>query len=253
MKIVCFASSGHARYGVLTGDTVRQIDGSPFKGINFLEKTFKIGDVRLLAPCVPSKIVAIGINYRGHAAEFEHDLPVSPLMFLKPATAVVGPLEDIVYPSVSERVDFEGELGIVISRRAHRIDPAEAMEFVLGYTCFNDVTARDLQKLDGQWTRAKSFDTFAAVGPWIETELNPARLKIETRLNGEIKQSATTGDLIFPVARLVAAVSRVMTLLPGDLIASGTPEGIGPMQPGDRVEVRIEGIGALLNHVIREK
>ena len=127
------------------------------------------------------------------------------------------------------------------------------MEFVLGYTCFNDVTARDLQKLDGQWTRAKSFDTFAAVGPWIETELNPARLKIETRLNGEIKQSATTGDLIFPVARLVAAVSRVMTLLPGDLIASGTPEGIGPMQPGDRVEVRIEGIGALLNHVIREK
>lgn len=253
MKIVRFAVSGHTHYGILTGDTVQQMSGSPFDGIKLLENTFKLSEVKLLAPCVPSKIAAIGINYRGHAAEFKHDLPASPLMFLKPATAVIGPLEDIVYPSISKQVDFEGEMGIVIGKKAHRVEASEAMDFVLGYTCFNDVTARDLQKLDGQWTRAKSFDTFAAVGPWIETELDPSALKIETRLNGELKQSGNTSDLIFPVARLVAAVSRVMTLLPGDVIASGTPEGVGPMQPGDRVEVRIEGIGALVNHVAIEK
>jgi 2-keto-4-pentenoate hydratase/2-oxohepta-3-ene-1,7-dioic acid hydratase in catechol pathway len=253
MKIVRFTVSGHSHYGILTGDIVQQMSGNPFDGIKLLENTFKLSEVKLLAPCVPSKIAAIGINYRAHAAEFKHDLPASPLMFLKPATAVIGPLEDIVYPSISKQVDFEGEMGIVIGKKAHRVEAAEAMDFVLGYTCFNDVTARDLQKLDGQWTRAKSFDTFAAVGPWIETELDTSGLKIETRLNGELKQSGTTRDLIFPVARLVAAVSRVMTLLPGDVIASGTPEGVGPMQPGDRVEVRIEGIGALINHVTIEK
>jgi 2-keto-4-pentenoate hydratase/2-oxohepta-3-ene-1,7-dioic acid hydratase in catechol pathway len=252
MKIVRFSASGLIHYGFVEGDSIRQIYGGPFNGIRPLDKTFKISAVKLLAPCEPSKIVAIGINYRGHAAEFKHDLPASPLMFLKPATAVIGPLADIVYPSVSRQVDFEGELGIVIAKKARRVSAAEAMGYILGYTCFNDVTARDLQKLDGQWTRAKSFDTFAAVGPWMETELDPSDLKIETRLNGEVKQSATTADLIFPVARLVAAVSNVMTLLPGDLIASGTPEGVGPMQPGDRVEVCIEGIGTLLNHVARE-
>jgi len=253
MKIVRFTALGRNHYGILRGETVQLMSGGPFDGIKLLEDTFKLSEVKLLAPCVPSKIAAIGINYRGHAAEFKHDLPATPLMFLKPATAVIGPLEDIVYPAISKQVDFEGEMGIVIGKKTRRVESSEAMDFVLGYTCFNDVTARDLQKLDGQWTRAKSFDTFAALGPWIETELDPSNLKIETRLNGEVKQSGNTSDLIFPVARLVAAVSRVMTLLPGDVIASGTPEGVGPMQLGDRVEVRIEGIGALINHVTIEK
>ena len=253
MKIVRFSASGRRHYGILKGDKVQLMSGNPFGGIKLLEDTFKLSEIKLLAPCVPSKIAAIGINYRGHAAEFKHDLPASPLMFLKPSTAVIGPLADIVYPSISKQVDFEGEMGIVIGRKARRVEPSEALDFVLGYTCFNDVTARDLQKIDGQWTRAKSFDTFAAVGPWIETELDTSALKIETRLNGLLKQSGNTRDLIFPVARLVAVVSRVMTLLPGDVIASGTPEGVGPMQPGDMVEVRIEGIGGLVNHVATEK
>jgi 2-keto-4-pentenoate hydratase/2-oxohepta-3-ene-1,7-dioic acid hydratase in catechol pathway len=193
--------------------------------------------------------VAIGINYRSHAAEFEHDLPESPLMFLKPSTAVIGPEDSIIYPALSKQVDFEGELGIVIGKKAHQVTTADVPKYILGYTCFNDVTARDLQKIDGQWTRAKGFDTFAAIGPWIETDLDPSALKLETRLNGKIKQSGTTADLISPVARLVSAVSQVMTLLPGDVIASGTPGGVGPMQPGDTVEIEIEGIGTLVNHV----
>ena len=204
-----------------------------------------------MPPCQPSKIVAIGINYRSHATEFKHDLPDSPLMFLKPGTAVIGPEDNIIYPPLSKQVDFEGELGIVISKKAYQIAVCDALKYILGYTCFNDVTARDLQKKDGQWTRAKGFDTFAAIGPWIETELDTSALKLETRLNGEIKQSGTTADLIFPVEQLVSAVSQVMTLLPGDVIASGTPSGVGPMQPGDTVEVQIEGIGTLVNHVSR--
>ena len=204
-----------------------------------------------MPPCQPSKIVAIGINYRSHATEFKHDLPDSPLMFLKPGTAVIGLEDNIIYPALSKQVDFEGELGIVMGKKAHLIDAADAPKYILGYTCFNDVTARDLQKKDGQWTRAKGFDTFAAIGPWIETELDPSNLKLETRLNGEIKQSGTTTDLIFNVAQLVSAVSQVMTLLPGDVIASGTPSGIGSMQPGDTVEIQIEGIGTLVNHVSR--
>jgi len=252
MRIVRFAVSRHSHYGILAGNRVRQISASPFRGVKALDKFYKLSEIRLLPPCQPSKIVAIGINYRSHAREFKHDLPDSPLMFLKPATAVIGPGANIIYPSLSNQVDFEGELGIVIGKKAHRIAATDAVKYVLGYTCFNDVTARDLQKRDGQWTRAKGFDTFAAIGPWIETELDPSALKLETRLNGEIKQSGTTADLIFPVAQLVSSVSQVMTLLPGDVIASGTPGGVGPMQPGDTVEIEIEDIGTLVNHVSRE-
>jgi 2-keto-4-pentenoate hydratase/2-oxohepta-3-ene-1,7-dioic acid hydratase in catechol pathway len=252
MKIVRFMVSGYSHYGILTGDRVQQLSVDPFERIRPTDKFFKFDDIRLLAPCRPSKIVAIGINYSSHASEFKHDLPDSPLMFLKPATAVIGPGDHIIYPSLSNQVDFEGELGIVIGKKAHRIAPRDAIRYVLGYTCFNDVTARDLQKKDGQWTRAKGFDTFAAIGPWIETDIEPSNLKIEARLNGETKQSATTADLIFPVAQLVSSVSRVMTLLPGDVIASGTPGGVGPMQPGDTVEIQIAGIGILVNHVSAE-
>jgi 2-keto-4-pentenoate hydratase/2-oxohepta-3-ene-1,7-dioic acid hydratase in catechol pathway len=251
MRIVRFAISRHNHYGILTGNKVQQLYANPFKQLKLLNQFYKLNEVRLLPPCQPSKIVAIGINYRSHATEFKHDLPDSPLMFLKPGTAVIGPEDNIIYPSLSKQVDFEGELGIVMGKKAHLIDAADAPKYILGYTCFNDVTARDLQKKDGQWTRAKGFDTFAAIGPWIETELDPSNLKLETRLNGEIKQSGTTSDLIFPVAQLVSAVSQVMTLLPGDLIASGTPGGIGSMQPGDTIEIYIEGIGTLVNHVSR--
>ena len=252
MKIVRFTAGGRAHYGIIEGSKIQQLATAPFNGIKPLDITYKLADVRLLAPCQPSKIAAIGINYKSHATEFQHDLPDSPLMFLKPATAVIGPEDNIIYPALSRQVDFEGELGIVISKKAHLIDAAEALKYVLGYTCFNDVTARDLQKKDGQWTRAKSFDTFAAIGPWIETELDTSALKLETRLNGAVKQSGNTQDLIFPVAELVSAVSQVMTLLPGDVIASGTPAGVGPMQPGDTVEVQIQGIGTLVNHIARD-
>jgi 2-keto-4-pentenoate hydratase/2-oxohepta-3-ene-1,7-dioic acid hydratase in catechol pathway len=251
MKIVRFTVSGHNHYGVLTANMVQQLNAAPFGPLKPQDLFYELDEIRLLSPCKPSKIVAIGINYCSHASEFKHELPDSPLMFLKPATAVIGPEDNIVYPSLSKQVDFEGELGIVIRKKAHAINPTDAFNYILGYTCFNDVTARDLQKKDGQWTRAKGFDTFAAIGPWIETELDTANLKLETRLNGVIKQSGTTADLIFPVAQLVSAVSQVMTLLPGDLIASGTPSGVGPMQPGDTVEIQIDGIGSLINHVSR--
>jgi 2-keto-4-pentenoate hydratase/2-oxohepta-3-ene-1,7-dioic acid hydratase in catechol pathway len=252
VKIIRFSAAGRAHYGVLTGNKVQQLSTAPFHGIKLVEQFYRLNEVKLLSPCLPSKIVAIGINYRSHAKEFVHDLPESPLIFLKPATAVIGPQGNIIYPALSKRVDFEGELGIAIGKRAHQIDAADAGKYILGYTCFNDVTARDLQKLDGQWTRAKGFDTFAAIGPWIETDLDPSALKLETRLNGQIKQSGTTADLIFNIAQLISSASHVMTLLPGDVIASGTPGGVGPMRPGDTVEIEIEGIGTLVNHVVKD-
>jgi 2-keto-4-pentenoate hydratase/2-oxohepta-3-ene-1,7-dioic acid hydratase in catechol pathway len=252
MRIVRFSTGRHLKYGILHNNNIQLLHGSPFRKIQLLDKNYKLSEVRLLAPCQPSKIVAIGINYHSHAIEFKHDLPENPLMFLKPSTAIIGPEDDIIYPAISKQVDYEGELGIVIKKRAWQIKLETATDYVLGYTCFNDITARDLQRKDGQWTRAKGFNTFAAVGPWIETEIDPSKLMLETFHNGELKQNANTADLIFPVTRLVSFVSRVMTLLPGDIIASGTPSGVGPMQPGDNIEVRIQGIGALRNYVVAD-
>jgi 2-keto-4-pentenoate hydratase/2-oxohepta-3-ene-1,7-dioic acid hydratase in catechol pathway len=193
--------------------------------------------------------VAVGVNYQDHAAEFKKDLPKEPLLFLKPSTAVLGPQEPIHLPSRSRRVDYEAELAVVIRKRTSKIGPEETPDFILGYTCINDVTARDLQKEDGQWTRAKGFDTFAPLGPWIVTDLSPDNLKIESYLNGERRQSASTVQLIFKVPALVSFISQVMTLLPGDVIATGTPAGVGPMKSGDTIEVVIEGIGRLTNPV----
>ncbi len=208
-------------------------------------------DIRLLPPASPTKIVAIGLNYRAHAAEFDQKIPEEPLIFLKPSTSVIGPGEDIIYPAhMSHRVDFEGELAVVIGRLARDVSVEEAGDYVLGYTAFNDVTARDLQGRDGQWTRAKGFDTFAPMGPWIETELDPGSLTIETYLNGERRQGAGTEDMIFNVSELLSFISRVMTLLPGDVIATGTPPGVGKMKPGDTVEVRVSGIDPLVNRVV---
>ncbi|MFZ2087351.1 MAG: fumarylacetoacetate hydrolase family protein, partial [Desulfobaccales bacterium] len=197
---------------------------------------------------------ALGLNYRDHAAEFGRQAPDEPLIFLKPSTAVIGPGADIIYPRMSRRVDYEAELAVVIGKTARRVPEDNALEYVLGYTCFNDVTARDLQKKDGLFTRAKGFDTFAAMGPWIETEMaDPDNVTVEAYLNGERRQHASTSNMVFGVRRLIAFISQVMTLLLGDVIATGTPAGVGPMRPGDEVAVRVEGIGTLQNRVLAEE
>lgn len=206
----------------------------------------------MLSPCLPSKIVCLGLNYRSHVEETKLPLPTVPLIFLKPSTAVIGPDDEIVLPRLSRRVDYEGELGMVIGRKAKDVPEDKAREHVIGYTCLNDVSERHNQAEDGQWTRAKGYDTFAPIGPCIETEVDPDNLKLETYLNGELRQSANTSDLIFAVSKLISFVSSVMTLLPGDIIATGTPSGIGRVNPGDVVEVRIEGIGTLRNPVVRQ-
>ena len=213
----------------------------------------RLRDLELLAPVKPGKVVAVGLNYRDHAEELGMPIPENPILFMKPRTAVIGPNADIVLPPSSERVDYEAELAVVIGRRARKVPVDEAFHFILGYTCLNDVTARDLQNKDGQWTRAKSFDTFCPLGPWIETELDPSDLLVRSFLNGEAKQKSSTSNLIFPVPDLVSFISHVMTLEPGDVIATGTPSGIGPMASGDEVEVVIDGIGVLTNRAVDDE
>ncbi len=250
MKIYRFEHEGRFRWGVLRDDGLLPLRGSVFEDFAQESAAVPIGAVKLLAPVEPSKIVAVGRNYKDHAAELGNPLPEEPLLFLKPSTAVIGPHDAILYPEMSSRVDYEGELAVVMKRRTYRLEnEAEAIDRILGYTCLNDVTARDLQEKDKQFTRAKSFDTFAAVGPCIATDLDPAGLEIKTFLNGKLRQSSNTRHLIFSVPFLVCFISRIMTLLPGDIITTGTPAGVGPMQPGDRVDIQIEGIGTLSNSV----
>jgi len=250
MKIVRYTAGKRAEYGIWDGESIQSLADTPYHHIKTTNHYHKFCDLRLLPPCTPSKIVALGLNYRSHAEEVKLTIPAEPLIFLKPSTSVIGPEDKIICPESSQRVDYEGELGVVIRNCTWRVPREEAMHHVLGYTCFNDVTARDLQNKDKQWTRAKSFDTFAPIGPCIETELDPHNLALETRLNGELKQRTNTSDLIFSVPELVSFISHVMTLLPGDIIATGTTSGIGPMQPGDTVEVKIEQIGTLRNYVV---
>ncbi|HNQ86221.1 MAG TPA: fumarylacetoacetate hydrolase family protein [Deltaproteobacteria bacterium] len=205
---------------------------------------------RFLAPALPGKIIAVGLNYRDHATELGLALPEDPILFLKPATSVVGPGDTIVFPKQAGRVDYEAELAVVVGKRCKDVRKEDAPGVILGYTCFNDVTARDLQVKDGQWTRAKSFDTFAPTGPWIETALeNPHDLGISARLNGQVRQSSNTRNLIFNVFELVTFISSIMTLEPFDIIATGTPAGIGPMERGDEISIEIEGIGTLSNSI----
>ncbi len=251
MKIVRFTNGFTIQYGVIDGDMIQGLALPPFEGIRLANHYYRPTDMRILPPCEPSKIVALGVNYRSHGEEMSHRIPTEPLIFLKPPTAVIGHEDKIIYPPSSQRVDYEGELGVVIGKTAHNVPKEKANNYILGYTCLNDVTARDLQAVDKQWTRAKGFDTFAPIGPCIETELDPSDLALETRLNGEIKQKTRTSELLFPVPELVSFISHVMTLLPGDVIATGTTSGIGPMQPGDIVEVEIEGIGTLRNYVAK--
>jgi 2-keto-4-pentenoate hydratase/2-oxohepta-3-ene-1,7-dioic acid hydratase in catechol pathway len=251
VKIVRFTHAEKAEYGILFSDAIQSLAGTPFGEMKTTNQHHRLSDIRLLPPCQPSKIVALGLNYRSHAAEVNHRLPSEPLIFIKPSTSVIGPEDSIIYPESSERVDYEGELGVVIKTIAHRVAREDAGKYILGYTCVNDVTARDLQSRDKQWTRSKSFDTFCPIGPCIETELDPANLSLETCLNGEVKQRTSTSDLIFPVFELLSFISHVMTLLPGDIIATGTTSGIGPMQPGDTVEIKIANIGTLRNYVVK--
>jgi 2-keto-4-pentenoate hydratase/2-oxohepta-3-ene-1,7-dioic acid hydratase in catechol pathway len=197
----------------------------------------------------PSKIVAVGLNYRDHARELKMDLPGYPLIFMKPSTSVIGDGDPIVFPVQTQELHYEGELGIVMGKRARNVPVGEARGLIAGYTCANDVTARDLQRMDGQWTRAKSFDTFCPLGPRIVGDIDPTALEIMTRVNGQIKQQSTTANMIFDVYDLVSFISGIMTLLPGDVIITGTPPGVGSLLPGDTVEVEIEGIGILTNTV----
>jgi 2-keto-4-pentenoate hydratase/2-oxohepta-3-ene-1,7-dioic acid hydratase in catechol pathway len=256
MRIVRFSASGRARYGILSGDTIHGFYGNPYSHLDHLNSpsildgnTYTLDEIRLLAPCLPSKIVCLGLNYRSHIEEMKLPMPSVPLIFLKPSTAVIGPEDKIFLPRGWQRIDYEGELGVVIGKKAKDVPENEAREYVLGYTCFNDVSDRHAQAADGQWTRAKGYDTFAPIGPWIETEADPDNLKLETFLNGERHQSASTSDLLFGIPKLISFISGIMTLLPGDVIATGTPSGVGPMKPGDVVEISIENIGALKNSV----
>lgn len=250
MRLVRFLTKGRSAYGVLRdGGIVELAGGYEFAASADAGVVHQTGEVLLLAPCMPTKVVAVGLNYRDHAHELGMAVPGEPILFLKPSTSVIGPGDEIVLPAMSSQVDYEAELGIVIRDRVRGIGPREARDHILGYTCVNDVTARDLQKKDGQWTRAKSFDTFCPVGPWIETEIAPDDLLVESYLNGTRRQSSRTSQLIFGIDFLVSFISQVMTLEPMDLIISGTPPGIGPVQSGDSVEVRIEGIGSLTNGI----
>jgi 2-keto-4-pentenoate hydratase/2-oxohepta-3-ene-1,7-dioic acid hydratase in catechol pathway len=232
-------------FAVVEGTEVAELDGPPIGELRFTGFRAKLDECRLLAPTLPSKVVAIGVNYRDHAEEMGHPLPAEPLMFLKPSTAVIGPGETVRKPAVCERLDYEGELAVVVGGLVRNASVESARDAILGYTIGNDVTARDLQLKDMQWTRAKGFDGFCPLGPWIATDVDASSLGIVTRLNGEVRQESSTKNLIFGPAELVSYVSNVMTLLPGDVILTGTPSGVGPMEPGDEVEVEIEGIGAL--------
>lgn len=245
MRFVRFLNDAHIAYGLVDDDVIDEISTTPFLPYERTGITYELGDVRLLAPCLPSKIVAIGVNYKDHAAEMGRDLPEAPMFFYKPSTAVIGPGDKIVRPPESARLDYEGELCIVIGAVAKHVQPERWREVVAGFTCGVDATARDLQLKDLQWGRAKGFDTSAPLGPWIETEVDPSNLRLITRVNGEVKQDSRTDQLIFDVPALIAFVSSYVTLLPGDVIMTGTPSGIGPLASGDRVEVDIEGIGVL--------
>src|SRR3954449_522922 len=249
-------------YGVVTGEldefgqpdpdsVVVALAGDPlYVGVKLLDEEHRLEDVRLLAPVLPrSKVVGIGRNYAAHAAEMGGDVPAEPLMFIKPNTSVIGPGDPIFYPRQSSEVHFEGELAVVIGRICRDVPVERVADVIQGYTVANDVTARDLQRSDVQFTRAKGFDSFCPLGPWIETELDVSDLRVQTFLNGDVQQDGRTRDMIFDVPALVAHVSSVMTLLPGDVILTGTPEGVGPMQVGDEVEVSISGIGNLTNQV----
>jgi 2-keto-4-pentenoate hydratase/2-oxohepta-3-ene-1,7-dioic acid hydratase in catechol pathway len=263
VRIARFTTGDEPQYAVVSGDVddvgipapdtkLVALAGDPlYVGVSPTDAELALSDVRLLAPVIPrSKVVGIGRNYAAHAAEMGGDVPSEPLMFIKPNTSVAGPADPVFYPRQSSEVHYEGELAVVIGRICRDVPPDRVGEVIYGYTVGNDVTARDLQRGDVQFTRAKGFDSFCPLGPWVETELDTSDLRVTTHLNGDLKQDGSTKDMIFDVPTLIAYVSSVMTLLPGDVILTGTPEGVGPMDVGDEVEVTISGIGSLTNRVV---
>ena len=249
MKIVRFRKGHAVSYGILEGDTVTAMDGIPFGEPVRAKARLDRRDIELLAPVCPTKVVAVGLNYLDHAKELNMSCPEEPAIFIKPPSAVIGPFATVYYPHQAKRVDYEAELAVAIKKKAKAVPENRAREHILGYTCLNDITARDLQKKDGQWTRSKSFDTFCPIGPHIETDLDTASLRIESYVNERLKQSSNTSNMIFTCYRLLHFISGIMTLEPGDIIATGTPAGIGPVAIGDDVEVKIEGIGSLKNTI----
>lgn len=256
MKIVRFSKAGDkvVQYGMWRDDHVRAIVADPFQDLIVgTAEWYPVEEVTLHPPCIPTKIVAVGLNYRDHAQELGMEIPDEPLLFLKPPSSMIGAGQPIVLPAQSSQVEHEAELAVVIKRRARHVSVEDAKKYILGYTCLNDVTARDLQKRDIQFTRSKSFDTFCPIGPYIELELDPSDLKVECRVNGQLRQSSSTAQLIHGPYELVSYISHIMTLEPGDVIATGTPKGVGPLQAGDEVEVSIEGIGPLKNPVVEEE
>lgn len=251
MKYVRFVDGkNEIGYGVIQGEKIQVLDK------NFLDPSSKpidtwlsFHEVTLLAPVLPSKVICVGLNYALHIKEMNHSVPIDPVIFMKPSTCVIGPDAEIIYPKISQHVDYEAELGVVIGTTIKDVTELEAAKGIFGYTCANDVTARDLQKIDGQWTRGKSFDTFCPIGPWVVTDVDPSQLDIQLLLNGVVKQSSNTRNFITSVPKLVSFISQVMTLVPGDVVLTGTPEGVGPVQPGDKVIVKIQAIGQLRNTI----
>lgn len=251
-KLVRYRSGEDVAYGLVVGRLIYSLASQLWAQPRLGKAVASLDEVQLLAPCQPTKIVAVGLNYVAHAAESNAQAPAEPLFFLKPPGAVIGPGAKILYPDhLSQRVEHEAELAAVIGRPAYRVESEEALGYVWGYTCANDVTARDLQHRDGQWTRSKSFDTFCPLGPWIVSGLDTTDLHVRCWVNGDLRQEGRTREMIFTVAELIASISAVMTLEAGDVILTGTPAGVGPLQPGDRVSVEISGIGRLENEVIR--
>ena len=253
-RIARYVLSGAVHHGRVEGEALVRLDGAPWCGGCETGDRDALAAVRLLPPVVPTKIVCVGLNYRAHVAESQSVLPgtaerTEPLLFLKPPSAVIASGEAIRYPRGVTRLDPEAELAVVIGRRARDVATSDALAHVAGYTCFNDVSARNYQRADGQWTRAKGFDTFAPIGPWIATGLEPAGLEVECRVNGTRRQHGNTADLTYSIPFLIAFISAIMTLEPGDVIATGTPAGVAPVEPGDRIEVEVSGVGVLVNRV----
>jgi 2-keto-4-pentenoate hydratase/2-oxohepta-3-ene-1,7-dioic acid hydratase in catechol pathway len=256
LKLVRFIADQKIHFGILEKEELKVVQepGTDWCGFPLIETeaVYALETVKMLTPCIPSKVICLGLNYRRHAEEMKHELPKKPIIFIKPSTSVIGPHDAIAYPPQSKRVDYEAELGVVIGRRAYRVSRDKALDYVFGYTCANDVTARDKQPAHGQWTYAKGFDTFCPLGPVIETAItDPEKLKLKGYLNGKLVQETSTSDHVFAVDEIIEFVSGCMTLLPGDVILTGTPAGVGPLIPGDKFTVEIEGIGILTNSVTR--
>lgn len=250
-RIARFQTPAGAAFGLIEDDdSVYALAGNPFSGPLLPgERLGAVESLKLLPPVQPSKIVCVGRNYAAHAAEHSAPVPEEPMLFLKPPSALIGPGEPILVPQSIGQVEHEAELAVIIGRQARRVERSAALDYVLGYTCANDVSARDLQRKDNQWGRAKGFDTFCPLGPWIVTDLDPRDVEVSCRVNGEQRQRARTSEMVFDVPALIAFISRVMTLLPGDVILTGTPSGVGPIVEGDTVEVEIESVGILRNPV----